>query len=523
MKRVLSTFGFAYAATAVLALFPASFLTAAERLQNLSPPQTAFSRGTSSSADRPPPPPSPIHGHIPPPAPHGPAPLLYVRLSGPAGLRITFYPGPGEAKEHDAPAIVGLRPGYVYRIKLTGLPGHPNDSLYPTLEVRGSLVLPPGLRAGDFPAPIIFNAEDIEKVLASAYLTKIVALENPDVALPDATQKDQPVEIEVASSKEAMAEARFRGRPMLILRWGERALSADELARQAIPGTILLPDQQTLPPPAVPPCIPWSAMQIFDPILGPRCAEEECLHDGGDVPPFAGINALGQLGGLNPTDTVAVYADSRGRRHIAVSNRVCICVPRFVILRATSAPAGYGAVVEVEQANASISQAEIRTREKLSATSQNEHLHLFATRERPSASQIIIGTRSVDQFLGGAIVFGFVEGQAVLGTLVKPPEERPDLPLLLHKAADKISAQVGDIVTFQLDYRNVGGKPITGIVVSDSLTGRLEYIAGSAKSDRHTTFTTEPNEAGSAVLRWAVTGALPPGQGGTVTFQARIR
>jgi uncharacterized repeat protein (TIGR01451 family) len=95
--------------------------------------------------------------------------------------------------------------------------------------------------------------------------------------------------------------------------------------------------------------------------------------------------------------------------------------------------------------------------------------------------------------------------------------------LLLHKSADKISAQVGDIVIFQLDYRNVGGKPITGIVVSDSLTGRLEYIPGSAKSDRHTTFTTEPNEAGSAILRWAVTGALPPGQSGVVTFQARIR
>jgi uncharacterized repeat protein (TIGR01451 family) len=264
-------------------------------------------------------------------------------------------------------------------------------------------------------------------------------------------------------------------------------------------------------------------MQIVDPILGPRCAEEECLHDGGDIPPRAGLNALGQLGGLNPTDTVAVYADSRGRRHITVSNRVCICVPRFVVMRAASAPAGYGAVVEVEQTNASIGQAEIRNRDKLTIAEQKEHLAVFASRERPSVNEIVLGTRTVDQFLGGAIIFGFVEGQAVLGTIVKPPEERPDLPLLLHKSADKISAQVGDIVTFQLDYRNVGGKPITGIVVSDSLTGRLEYIPGSAKSDRHTTFTTEPNEAGSAILRWAVTGALPPGQSGVVTFQARIR
>src|SRR5262249_11225503 len=161
--------------------------------------------------------------------------------------------------------------------------------------------------------------------------------------LPDATEKGQPIEIETASSREAMAEARLRGRPMIILRWGDRKFREGEApAEPAIPGTILLPDQQTLPTPAAPPCIPWSAMQIVDPMPGPRCAVEECLHDGGDFPPFAGINALGQLGGLNPTDTVAVYADSRGRRHIAVSNRVCICVPRFVVMRTENAPAGLG-------------------------------------------------------------------------------------------------------------------------------------------------------------------------------------
>ena len=97
------------------------------------------------------------------------------------------------------------------------------------------------------------------------------------------------------------------------------------------------------------------------------------------------------------------------------------------------------------------------------------------------------------------------------------------MPLQLCKSADRMAAQVGDVITFALKYGNVGGKPITGVVVSDSLTGRLEYVVGSAKSDRHTTFTIEPNEAGSVILRWAVTGALPPGQQGMITFQARVR
>jgi len=482
------------------------------------------------------PPPPPAHGsfmhdaqrmsqapHLPPHALHGPSPLFYIRIIGPAGLHATVYQGTPEGNEFPTPVTVGLRPGYIYRIKLTGLPGHPTEALYPTLEVRGSLIMPPGLKAADFPAPIVFSKEDIDKVLASGYLTKVLVLEHPDQAMPSASQRDQPIEIESASPEEATAEARVRGRPMLILRWGERGQSAEELAQQSIPGTILLPNQETLPPPARPPYLPCAGMQFYDPIIGPKPPEEECLHDGGDIPPRAGINALGQLGGLNPTDTVAVYADSRGKKHIAVSNRVCICVPRFLVLRNINFPAGYGATVAVEHTDVTVAEMEVRHRERAGVAQQNEQLRAIASRARTSGSEIILGLRDVAQFQGGAVAFGFVEGHAVIGSVTQPPEERPDLPLLLCKSADRMSAQVGDAITFKLIFSNVGGKPITGVVVSDSLTGRLEYIVGSAKSDRHTTFTIEPNEAGSVILRWAVTGALPPGQQGMITFQARVR
>jgi len=64
---------------------------------------------------------------------------------------------------------------------------------------------------------------------------------------------------------------------------------------------------------------------------------------------------------------------------------------------------------------------------------------------------------------------------------------------------------------------------MTDVVISDSLTTRLEYVTGSAKSDREAAFTTVMNEAGSLVLRWQVGGSLPPGQSGILTFQARVR
>jgi uncharacterized repeat protein (TIGR01451 family) len=99
----------------------------------------------------------------------------------------------------------------------------------------------------------------------------------------------------------------------------------------------------------------------------------------------------------------------------------------------------------------------------------------------------------------------------------------PDKPLVLIKCADRHSAQIGDVVTFMLKYSNHGGRPITDVAVTDSLTTRLEYIPGSSQSDRPAVFTMQPNEAGSLVLRWEISGRLLPGQSGIIRFQARIR
>ena len=79
------------------------------------------------------------------------------------------------------------------------------------------------------------------------------------------------------------------------------------------------------------------------------------------------------------------------------------------------------------------------------------------------------------------------------------------------------------MVTFFLRYSNHGGRPLTDVAVSDSLSGRLEYVAGSAQADRDAVFTTEQNEAGSTILRWEISGRLAPGQTGVLRFQAKVR
>jgi uncharacterized repeat protein (TIGR01451 family) len=111
----------------------------------------------------------------------------------------------------------------------------------------------------------------------------------------------------------------------------------------------------------------------------------------------------------------------------------------------------------------------------------------------------------------------------VTGICGEKPECLVDRPLLLFKWAHRQEAQVGDLVTFYLKYSNNGSRPITDVAVSDSLTGRLEYIPGSAKSDRNAVFTLQENEAGSLILRWEISGRLLPGESGKVSFQARIR
>ena len=81
-----------------------------------------------------------------------PSPLLYVRFAGPEGTRATFYQGRAAPRAFNAPVVVGMRPGYCYRMKLDNLPDLPGVALYPTLEVRGSLWVSPKLRPDDLPS-----------------------------------------------------------------------------------------------------------------------------------------------------------------------------------------------------------------------------------------------------------------------------------------------------------------------------------------------------------------------------------
>ncbi len=143
-------------------------------------------------------------------------------------------------------------------------------------------------------------------------------------------------------------------------------------------------------------------------------------------------------------------------------------------------------------------------------------------REKASGIHGSEGVVITAQFEGTATVSGKLKTAAITGACPKPGPG-PDRPLVLCKEADRYTAHVGDVITFTLKYSNSGAQPMTEVVVTDSLTGRLEYLPGSAKADRDAVFTTKENETGSLVLRWQINGQLLPAQGGRITFQARVR
>jgi uncharacterized repeat protein (TIGR01451 family) len=453
----------------------------------------------------------------------GPPHLLYVKVSGPPGLQMTFFRG-GAGETRTAPFTVGLRPGYIYRVQISGMPGHPGQTFFPTLEVRGVVQMPLHLRSADFPVPLVFSDEDFHGVRAGALVTRIAVLERQDLALPEASRADQPIELTVPAERDPEDVVREHGRALMVVRLGQRQLSPDELAAQGIPGTIMLPGERTLPPARDLPCVPWTCLPLYDPVLGhPNPCAEVCIPDGGDFGLQAGHDREGRLRGLDAGDTVAEYVDSRGYRHIAVSNRVCICVPRYLIIRTEAVPAGQIALVGPFNTQVVHPQSLMVGNVPPLTKEQVEILLGMAGRQRLLTSILAMGPVVVGR-VEGTILVSTMEGPGdVTGICPKPVHRPADRPLHIIKWPDKCAAQIGDLVTFLLRYSNLGGQPITEVVVSDSLAGRFEYVAGSAQSDRDAVFTTQVNEAGSLIMRWEVAGALPPGQSGTVSFQVRIR
>ncbi|MBX6312620.1 MAG: DUF11 domain-containing protein, partial [Isosphaeraceae bacterium] len=129
----------------------------------------------------------------------------------------------------------------------------------------------------------------------------------------------------------------------------------------------------------------------------------------------------------------------------------------------------------------------------------------------------------------GPVVTGIIQGAGEQVMAWKPqelaglevPPNRPGLAVI--KRVSAAEAEPGDVITFSIQYRNMGNVPISSVSVVDSLIPRFEYVPGSARGPAGTVFTAGENKAGSMELRWDLPGVIPPGGEGYVSFEVKVR
>ena len=118
---------------------------------------------------------------------------------------------------------VGLILGQPYRFKVTNIPRYEAQAIYPSIELIGRLH-PPSELKDRFPIPVEITQEDLELAIHGQMVVRVIYLENPKQAFPEA-ETDQQRSIDVMSDEDPLQVADELGRPMAILRLGSRAPS----------------------------------------------------------------------------------------------------------------------------------------------------------------------------------------------------------------------------------------------------------------------------------------------------------
>ncbi len=287
-----------------------------------------------------------------------------VQLVVPAGAQVEVFSDGSFQRSNQAAPVVGLLVGHVYRLKITGIPGHPGREIYPSVEIIDRLY-PPAGRETQCPVPVHLPIEDLEPAIGGRLVTRVVYLENPHTAIPEQqTATDQPY-FDVALGDDPIRVAEKFGRPMVIVRIGSRVPEQQELNGFGL-GTPPLrwfdaaadPRQSSLSDNPVrtvglqqqlscggcrqPGCqacaaVPQTAPLHFPVYGGPPTqlppSRDELLIDGGDRGLKATVTDQFAVRGLDAEDTIAHFDTLDGRRIVDESNRVAIYAPRFAAVR----------------------------------------------------------------------------------------------------------------------------------------------------------------------------------------------
>ena len=115
----------------------------------------------------------------------GPRPGYFqpVEVRGPEGSQISLAVDGGFDAPRPGVLTAGMLIGHVYRLQVTGIKFQEGQEVYPTIEVVDRLYPPPG-QAARHPIPIEITQEELEFALDGRFVTRVIYVEDPNLALP---------------------------------------------------------------------------------------------------------------------------------------------------------------------------------------------------------------------------------------------------------------------------------------------------------------------------------------------------
>lgn len=116
---------------------------------------------------------------------------------------------------------VGLTVGNVYRLKVSNIPRNEGGEIFPSVEIINRLY-PPAGQKWRFPIPIQIAQEDLEQALAGKMVVRVIYVENPNEAFPEAEDPRQQRYFDVLPDEDPLQVADELGRPIAIVRLGSR-------------------------------------------------------------------------------------------------------------------------------------------------------------------------------------------------------------------------------------------------------------------------------------------------------------
>jgi hypothetical protein len=178
----------------------------------------------------------------------------------PDGMHIGWQTGAGNGErvylpaQLTVPARYNFMQGYIYRLKLTEIPGRPGVSLYPTVEVAPTTPATDAYLTHNA-IPVQFTAEDFDQVIDGGnFVTKVIYLPDPKYQELAIANVETLVSTRLEPGVDPILEADKRGTILLIVRLGAIDLEMQNGVTTLAPGTTTVaPGATTVPPAALPP------------------------------------------------------------------------------------------------------------------------------------------------------------------------------------------------------------------------------------------------------------------------------